>query len=264
MAAEEVIAALTAIREQVSAARQHISAVLQGTADHRHMLVRLFSGTNHHQAGTAVASLKAATDRLREARQASDAAELAIAVYQNAVAGGTPAPPAVSSAVLTPVTSPAADSPTSTPTFAPVWIQEAAGRLPRRPRNKGPTHGILTDTAGVPMLGLPLTRSDGQLRSGDAPGARAGIRPDWHPLAQVTFEHVEAHAAALLRLPGAPRSAVLVVNNLTCVSRGQYVGCDELLPGMLPQNTELAVYVTDGQRTHLTKVYTGTGEGLLL
>ncbi|WP_255500684.1 DddA-like double-stranded DNA deaminase toxin [Micromonospora sp. Llam0] len=81
-------------------------------------------------------------------------------------------------------------------------------------------------------------------------------------MAQGTREHVEAHAAALLRKPGAPKEAVLVVNKPTCVSRGEYVGCDEVLPGMLPEGSRLAVHVSDGATTRPLKVYTGTGEGI--
>ena len=107
-----------------------------------------------------------------------------------------------------------------------------------------------------------MTQAAGTLRSGDAPGARDGLRADWYPLAQVTREHVEAHAAAMLRKPGSPNEAVLVINKPTCVSRGEYVGCDELLPDMLPVGKSLAVYVTDGTRTTLSKTYAGTGRGL--
>jgi hypothetical protein len=104
---------------------------------------------------------------------------------------------------------------------------------------KGPTHGLLFDAVGSPLTGIPLTQSEGYLRSGGAVGARDGLRQDWYPLAQVTREHVEAHAAALLRKPGAPREAVLVVNKPTCVSKGEYVGCDEVLPGMLHDGSRL-------------------------
>jgi len=79
----------------------------------------------------------------------------------------------------------------------------------------------------------------------------------------VTREHTEAHAAAMLRRPGSPQDAVLVINKPTCTSRGNYVGCDEVLPGMLPAGKRLAVYATDEQQQpRLLKVYEGTGEGI--
>ncbi|WP_442932384.1 DddA-like double-stranded DNA deaminase toxin [Micromonospora sp. NBC_01699] len=68
--------------------------------------------------------------------------------------------------------------------------------------------------------------------------------------------------AALLRKPGAPREAILVVNKPSCVSRGEYIGCDEAPPGMLPPGSRLTVYVSDGTTTKPLKVYTGTGEGI--
>jgi hypothetical protein len=100
------------------------------------------------------------------------------------------------------------------------------------------------------------------LRSGVVAGARDALRPDWHSRDQVTREHVEAHAAAVLRKPDAPTDVVLVINKPTCVTRGRYVGCDELLPAMLPQGTRLVVYVRAGQETTLLKIHEGTGEGI--
>jgi hypothetical protein len=46
------------------------------------------------------------------------------------------------------------------------------------------------------------------------------------------------------------------------VTRGRYVGCDELLPGMLPQGTRLPVHLGDEQGTRLLKIHEGTGEGI--
>lgn len=142
------------------------------------------------------------------------------------------------------------------------WIRDAGTELPQRPGGKGPTHGSLHGPDGRRLGGAPLTQTSGLLRSGGEPSARDGLKPDWYPISQVIREHVEAHAAAYLRRPDTPRDAVLVINKTTCVSRGQYVGCDELLPGMLPEGKRLAVYVSDGKNTRLLKVYKGTGEGI--
>lgn len=92
--------------------------------------------------------------------------------------------------------------------------------------------------------------------------ARDGLRADWHPTDQVTWEHVEAHAAAHLRQDGTPQEAAIVVNKRTCESLAQYVGCDEVLRGMLPRGKRLTVYVTDGRDTRVLKTYEGTGEGI--
>ncbi len=106
-----------------------------------------------------------------------------------------------------------------------------------------------------------LNIADGKLRSGKVPSARDGLRADWYPHAQVIREDVGGHAAAMLRQPGSPQEAALVINKPTCVSNGNFVGCDEVLAGMLPPGKRLAIYVPDGQRTWLHKVYAGTGEG---
>lgn len=76
---------------------------------------------------------------------------------------------------------------------------------------------------------------------------------------------MEAHVAAILRQPEAPKEASVVLNNPPCVGRGPMrgQGCDDLLPGMLPRGTGLLVYLTDGTRTWLHRRYEGTGEGLL-
>ncbi|NNJ63169.1 MAG: hypothetical protein HKP61_20005 [Dactylosporangium sp.] len=92
--------------------------------------------------------------------------------------------------------------------------------------------------------------------------ARQGLRDGWHARTQATREHVEAHAAAMLRRPGAPTAAVLIINKATCVSRGEYVGCAEVLSDMLPVGTRMAVYVSDGTKVRLSKICQGTGEGI--
>lgn len=143
-----------------------------------------------------------------------------------------------------------------------LWIRAAGARLPVRPRGKGPTHGVLHDDHGRELFDDVLTATGGMLRSGRVPGVRDGIRDDWHPLDQVTREHVEAHAAAILRRPGAPLSATLVINNETCRSRGDYVGCDQVLSGLLPYGVRLTVYVFGDKGFWSAKTYVGTGEGI--
>lgn len=134
--------------------------------------------------------------------------------------------------------------------------------MPSRPGDRGPTHGLLFSSNGQRLADPDLTDGNGLLRSGRMEAARAGLRADWHARDQVTREHVEAHAAAVLRKPGAPSDAVLVINKPTCRTRGRYVGCDELLPGMLPPGTRVAVYVRDERgNIRLMKIYEGTGQG---
>jgi hypothetical protein len=257
----EVSAALRAVVDGISRERSRAAGVLRALQDNQGRLGPTLRGSRHPLVGRALDGLTAAFEQLREADQLGAQSAEAVRQYARAVGIDIPATSSqpASNAGQTDTSAERAegDLPSS-----PQWIDDASGRLPRRPGGKGPTHGLLLDTGGTPLTGTPLTQSEGYLRSGGAPGARDGLRPDWHPLAQVTREHVEAHAAALLRKPDAPREAILVVNKPTCVSRGEYVGCDEVLPGMLPRGSRLAVYVSDGAATKPLKVYTGTGEGI--
>lgn len=105
---------------------------------------------------------------------------------------------------------------------------------------------------------------DGRLRSrrvlnGRVLAAGEGLT---RPASQaLTMDHVEAHAAAVLRRREVPGTASLVVNNLPCEGdETQPLLCDRLLPEILPPTMSLTVYVTDGTRTWLHGTYTGTGE----
>jgi hypothetical protein len=62
-------------------------------------------------------------------------------------------------------------------------------------------------------------------------------------------DHVEGHAAALMREHGI-RAASLYLNKDPCPGR---LGCDRMLPYMLPPGSQLAVYSPDGT----PRLYTG-------
>jgi hypothetical protein len=257
----EVGAALRAAVEGISRERRRTAGILRALQDSRGRLGATLRGSRHPLVGRALDGLAAATKRLREADQLAAQSAEAVREYAHAIGIDIAARSSQPAIGASPAGAPAERAARDL-LLSPQWVDDAGGRLPRRPGGKGPTHGLLFDASGTPITGTPLTQSEGHLRSGGAPGARDGLRPDWHPLAQVTREHVEAHAAALLRKPGAPREATLVVNKPTCVSRGEYVGCDEVLPGMLPRDSRLTVYVSDGATTKPLNVYTGTGEGI--
>lgn len=163
------------------------------------------------------------------------------------------------------LTSNASDPPSASgpsPVDRAVWIREAGDSLPPRPGGVGPTHGRLFDEAGTELTDPRFTSPSGYLRSGTVTAAREGLRADWYPTAQVIREHVEPHAAAILRRKDSPQVAVLVVNNWPCSTVERYVGCDEVLPGLLPATKRLVVFVNDGQQTRLFGIYHGTGEGI--
>lgn len=146
--------------------------------------------------------------------------------------------------------------PSAMPT-APDWVRQVAVDL-RQLLPRG------SKTAGV------LTTADGRTRSkpiwsgaqGPAAGG-SGLRRDdtlnqWHRL-KSAVEHVEGHAAAVMRRPNGPKDAVLVVSVPPCP--GPY-GCNTILPALLPAESNLSVYVVgaDGQ-PRFWRTYRGTGEG---
>jgi len=143
----------------------------------------------------------------------------------------------------------------------PAWIKEKATRLPKWKRGDR-TQGFLWDAKGNQLADLTLTvGEDNRIRSGRVLAAREGLRPEWFPTREF-HDHAEAHAAAMLRQPDSPQEASLVLNNTPCRSRGIYKGCNDMLPGMLPANKRLHVYLTDGERTWYYDTYHGTGEGV--
>lgn len=119
-------------------------------------------------------------------------------------------------------------------------------RLPERPNNEGPTRGILTRTDGRG----PIHLVSGTMGPGrGSPGLTGRIAK-----LGVAKDHVEGHAAALMRRAGAPREATLYLNNRPCPGRA---GCFATLAKQLPKGSILTVYWPGGH-----KVYRGTGEGM--
>jgi hypothetical protein len=104
-----------------------------------------------------------------------------------------------------------------------------------------------------------LSRTDGKglihLVSGQkGPGAGSPGLTGWQARLAVAQDHVEGHAAALLRRAGAPKEATLYLNNKPCAGEG---GCDETLEDQLPKGTKLTVYWPGDH-----KVYRGNGKGM--
>lgn len=124
-------------------------------------------------------------------------------------------------------------------------------------------------TEGYLLVGTTVIRDaqfsadpDGRLRSrrikaGSRPAAGLGLI---HPTRRARImDHVEPHAAAIMRRPGGPRQTILVINNPPCYEPGWPLMCEPLLPGILPRGSTLNVYVSDGNGTRFHKTYTGTG-----
>jgi hypothetical protein len=109
--------------------------------------------------------------------------------------------------------------------------------------------------------GRPL--HDGRLLSGaDGPGrGRPGLNRT-HAMYRwgVVAEHVEGHAAALLRRSGAPAEAVLVVSRRPCRERQ---GCHWALPYIIHSGQKLHVYLAEpGRRPQYVHTYAGNGKAV--
>jgi hypothetical protein len=111
------------------------------------------------------------------------------------------------------------------------YLDHIFQRLPERPNNEGPTRGILTRTDGRGQIHLV----SGAMGPGqDSPGLTGRIAK-----LGVAQDHVEGHAAALMRRVGAPREATLYLNNRPCPGKS---GCFATLASQLPKGSILTVY----------------------
>lgn len=139
-------------------------------------------------------------------------------------------------------------------------MSELAARL-RIPAG-AKTAGIVTTRDGRPLYG-----PDDPIVNG-SPGARvdnaATLRDDdplfrWKQM-DATMTHVEGHVAAMMRQPGGPQEAILIITQPPCRTRE---GCRRLLPAMLPRDAILHVYLRnkDGTATWFGS-YTGNGRSM--
>ena len=144
-------------------------------------------------------------------------------------------------------------------------VRAAAAMLPRRTDPHDKTEAALLVGDAIVHDRQFAAEPDGRLRSrqiaaGPLPAAGVGLRP---PVAQATvMDHAEAQAAAILRRPGSPTEATLVINNVPCDDPVKPLVCEKILAKILPPGTRLTVFLTDGNRTWLHKLYIGTGEGI--
>lgn len=144
----------------------------------------------------------------------------------------------------------------------PERVASLARKLPRRTGPQDKTEGFLLARDQILKDPIFTAEPDGRLRSrhlrtGTLPAAGAGLRL---PAAKANvMDHVEAQAASILRQPGAPRRATLILNNQPCDDPLHPLTCEKLLQGILKEGTTVTVYVTDGNNTWPHQVYTGTG-----
>lgn len=121
--------------------------------------------------------------------------------------------------------------------------------------------------AGIASTGDGKALHNGAIvngRNGALTDNAATLKPNaagvpWRGL-DVALTHVEGHVAGLMRSERAPRRVTLVLSEPPCTTRW---GCHRMLPGMLPEGSELAVYVAEKDATvrhHHT--YHGVGTGV--
>lgn len=146
-----------------------------------------------------------------------------------------------------------AESGLPTPQFAVDAAERLRAQLPRG--NK--VVGLLFDENGESIGDEIWSGVMGPARG--APGVRRDGPQPWHRYLSVTT-HVEGHAAALLRRPGAPRQVTLVVSKDPC---GNDYGCAAVIPDVLPRGARVSVFVANEDRTVKRIVpFIGNGKGL--
>ncbi|MGW0434084.1 DddA-like double-stranded DNA deaminase toxin [Micromonospora sp. NPDC003197] len=230
-----VAAALYTARAKLDQAQRRLAAVAYGAG--------------RHEVTDAATTLSGAAGRADEAATLTLRAAEALAYYSTTIigvplsaAGGTS-------------TEQSANLP-----FAPVvpeWVHHVGEGICQLLPRSNKTVGVLATADG-------RTRSKPMWSGTHGPAAGApGLRRDdkinqWHRL-KSAVEHVEGHAAAVMRRPSGPKDAVLVLSAPPCP--GPY-GCSTILPELLPANSRLSVYVmgADG-RVRFWRTYVGTGEG---
>jgi len=122
---------------------------------------------------------------------------------------------------------------------------------------------VRSGLAGEPDRGLSL---EWCVRKLEAVQGRKlpNIARNWRMAIPAVF-HAEGHAAAALRdlakqSPDTELNAEIAINNRPCDGP---LGCDDILPALLPRDSKLRVYMNDEHRQlSWYKDYTGTGEAI--
>lgn len=151
------------------------------------------------------------------------------------------------------------------PETVPQRIREVGRMLPARLSNEDKTEGFVLVGDDVVRDAVFSAEDDGRIRSrqlriGSRPMAGVGLRG--RAALATVMDHVEPQAAAIMRRPGAPRKAALVINQAPCDDPDRPLMCEKLLARILPAGSELTIYLSDGSTTRRYKTYIGTGEAI--
>jgi hypothetical protein len=145
----------------------------------------------------------------------------------------------------------------------PDQVAALARKLPVRLRSQDKTEGYLL--IGDQVVNDPIVAVEpaGRLRSrrivaGKVPLAGEKLNL---PVAKTTImDHVESQAAWILRKPNAPKNARLVLNNSPCDDPDRPFVCRKFLASIIPGETTIVIYVTNGTQTWHELTIHGTGE----
>jgi len=241
--ADEVIAALEAVREKIGEARKDMHAGAEKFGDAYGHLKTAFDGAGNPKALGALSQVSQAAERVGKADEHATVALEIIGEYIEVVKGNGPGgggSGSVSSGTPVPELVPTPESP------AP-YHRRYFDALRVRTKDKDPTDGTLTTIGGEKIE--DVTSGKG----GPAAGG-AGLRPPFSQMWTV-LNHAEGHAAAIMRTRKL-KNTTLYVNNEPC-DTSPY-GCERVLPRILPKGSTMTVYGPNGY----VRVYEGTGEGL--
>ncbi|WP_326550213.1 DddA-like double-stranded DNA deaminase toxin [Micromonospora sp. NBC_01813] len=266
MSLDEVAAGLQTVLEQIARQRAGLAATVSSVNAASNRLRTVTAGSDHLLVRQALAAAAASTTRLREADRHLAEATMAIIEYGKAIGvvltlPRDSAPPAAAASTRPEATGsrrevspqPRATAETasgqSTPTgdAAPApYVPGFLESLPVRRSADAPTDGVITTTDGERI-------SDVHSGKGGPGKGGPGLRPPFTHYVSA-LDHAEGHAAAMMRTRGITE-ATLYLNNTPCM---EPMGCDRVLPYVLPKDATLTVY---GPNRYVT-VYRGNGKGL--
>jgi len=240
MNVDEIAAALSTAEEKAGGADAHFDQAVTALEECCAALAQALQGATDQGAVSAQGLLAEAVDALGALRDLVKRGVADVRTYRTSLTGSQPVAPAAQSQ---PTTSPK-------PATEPPEVAAARAELP------------------PPVVKGTRTKTHGQWSSADAPADRqpitSGTRDDLYADTQrylqangmgqtVIGSHVETKVAVHMRQEGI-RDVTVVINHQPCEGP---LGCDTLLPRVLPEGSTLTVYGTAQDGTHTKHTYTG-------
>jgi len=235
---DEIAAALSTAEEKAGGANAHFDQAAKALEECCKALGEAVQGTGDRALGQAQEALTEAS--VEPLKALVKRAITAAANYRRSLVGQPPPGPAPS--VATPPAGKAQEEPDE--------VKAARAQLP------------------PPVVKGTRTKTHGQWSSADAPADRnsiaSGTRDDLYQATQqylqengmgqtVIGSHVETKVAVHMRQEGI-QDVTVVINHQPCEGP---LGCDTLLPRVLPEGSTLTVYGTAQDGTHTKHTYTG-------